>query len=96
MLLNKLDGTKFQIKVWKELLNIPSGETRTYKEIAILIGSPNSARAVANACAKNPYPILVPCHRVIRSDGNLGGYSALGGVNKKRELLEKEKIDNTF
>ncbi len=90
--MNKLDGTKFQIKVWKELLNIPSGETRTYKEIAILIGSPNSARAVANACAKNPYPILVPCHRVIRSDGNLGGYSALGGVNKKKELLEKEKI----
>ena len=89
--MNKLDGTKFQIKVWKELLNIPSGETRTYKEIAILIGSPNSARAVANACAKNPYPILVPCHRVIRSDGNLGGYSALGGINKKKELLAQER-----
>ncbi len=89
--MNKLNGTKFQIKVWKELLKIPSGETRTYKEIAILIGSPNSARAVANACAKNPYPVLVPCHRVIRSDGNLGGYSALGGVDKKKELLEQEK-----
>ncbi len=89
--MNKLNGTKFQIKVWKELLNIPSGETRTYKEIAILIGSPNSARAVANACAKNPYPILVPCHRVIRSDGNLGGYSALGGINKKKELLAQER-----
>jgi len=89
--MNKLNGTKFQIKVWKELLNIPSGETRTYKEIAILIGSPNSARAVANACAKNPYPILVPCHRVIRFDGNLGGYSALGGINKKKELLAQER-----
>ncbi|MEC9451140.1 MAG: MGMT family protein [Chloroflexota bacterium] len=89
--MNKLNGTKFQIKVWKELLKIPSGETRTYKEIAILIGYPNSARAVANACAKNPYPVLVPCHRVIRSDGNLGGYSALGGVDKKKELLEQER-----
>ncbi|MAS50622.1 MAG: 6-O-methylguanine DNA methyltransferase [Rickettsiales bacterium] len=88
---NKLNGTKFQVKVWKELLKIPSGETRTYKEIAILIGSPNSARAVANACAKNPYPILVPCHRVIRSDGSLGGYSARGGVNKKKKLLEQER-----
>ena len=89
--MNKLNGTKFQIKVWKELLKIPSGETRTYKEIAILIDSPNSARAVANACAKNPYPILVPCHRVIRSDGSLGGYSARGGVNKKKKLLEQER-----
>ena len=88
---NKLNGTKFQVKVWKELLKIPSGETRTYKEIAILIGSPNSARAVANACAKNPYPILVPCHRAIRSDGSLGGYSARGGVNKKKKLLEQER-----
>ena len=84
-------GSKFQVKVWKELLKITSGETRTYKEIAILIGSPNSARAVANACAKNPYPILVPCHRVIRSDGSLGGYSARGGVNKKKKLLEQER-----
>jgi len=91
MQLNKLNGTKFQVKVWKELLKIPSGETRTYKEIAILIDSPNSARAVANACAKNPYPILVPCHRVIRSDGSLGGYSARGGVNKKKKLLEQER-----
>ena len=91
MQLNKLNGTKFQVKVWKELLKIPSGETRTYKEIAILIGSPNSARAVANACAKNPCPILVPCHRVIRSDGSLGGYSARGGVNKKKKLLEQER-----
>ena len=91
MQLNKLNGTKFQVKVWKELLKIPSGETRTYKEIAILIGSPNSARAVANACAKNPYPILVPCHRVIRSDGSLGGYSARVGVNKKKKLLEQER-----
>ena len=87
----KLEGTGFQIKVWNELNKIPSGETRTYKEIAELIGYPNAARAVANACGKNPYPITIPCHRVIRSDGGLGGYSGEGGVEKKRLLLENEK-----
>ena len=87
----KLEGTGFQIKVWNELNKIPSGETRTYKEIAELIGYPKAARAVANACGKNPYPITIPCHRVIRSDGGLGGYSGEGGVEKKRQLLESEK-----
>ena len=88
--LNNLKGTKFQKRVWKELLKIPFGETRSYKEIAISIGNPNSYRAVANACAKNPYAPIVPCHRVVRSDGNLGGYSAKGGIKKKAELLRME------
>ena len=87
----KLEGTGFQIKVWNELNKIPSGETRTYKEIAELIGYPKAARAVANACGKNPYPVTIPCHRVIRSDGGLGGYSGEGGVEKKRLLLENEE-----
>ncbi len=83
-------GTSFQKKVWKELKKIPYGETRSYKEVAIAIGNPQSARAVANACAKNPYAPRVPCHRVVRSDGNLGGYSAIGGIKKKAELLRME------
>ena len=87
----KLIGTPFQIKVWKEIIKIPKGKTKTYKEIAINIGHPNSARAVANACARNPHPILIPCHRVIRSDGNIGGYSGPGGASQKKKLLLKEK-----
>ena len=86
----KLDGTDFQISVWKELLKIPRGRTKTYKEIAVAIGRPNSSRAVANACAQNPYAPDVPCHRVVRSDGSLGGYSAEGGIERKRQLLEME------
>ena len=88
----KLEGTEFQIRVWNELKKIPKGETRTYKDIAELIGKPQAARAVANACGKNPYPITIPCHRVIRSDGGLGGYSGEGGVDKKKLLLKNEKI----
>ena len=83
-------GTYFQKKVWNELKKIPKGEVRTYKEIAAAIGKPNSARAVANACGKNPTPIEIPCHRVIRSDGSLGGYSGKGGVSTKRKLLKRE------
>ena len=86
----KLDGTDFQVSVWKELLKIPRGKTKTYKEIAIAIGKPNSSRAVANACAQNPYAPEVPCHRVIRSDGSLGGYSADGGIQRKKQLLAME------
>jgi len=85
-----LIGTEFQIKVWKEIVKIPLGETRSYKEIATAIGSPNSSRAVANACGKNPYPIKIPCHRVIKSDGSIGGYSGTGGIERKKELLAKE------
>ena len=86
----KLEGTNFQIAVWKEPLKIPIGETTTYKNIAIAIGKPNSSRAVANACAQNPYAPEVPCHRVIRSDGSLGGYSADGGIKRKQKLLDIE------
>ena len=85
-----LKGTKFQIKVWKYLLKIPKGKVKTYKEVAIGIKMPKSARAVANACAKNPYSPKVPCHRVIRSDGTIGGYSAPGGTKTKKNLLKKE------
>ena len=83
-------GTFFQKKVWLELSKIPKGETRTYKEIAIAIGRPLAVRAVANACGKNPHPIKIPCHRVIRSDGKLGGYSGKGGIKMKKTLLKKE------
>ena len=89
-----LVGTEFQIKVWQELSKIPFGEPRPYKEVAEAIGHPQSSRAVANACAKNPYPIEIPCHRVIRADGGLGGYSGLGGVNKKKQLLVNEKTQS--
>tara|TARA_X000000368_G_C22899240_1_gene653317 strand:+ start:139 stop:426 length:288 start_codon:yes stop_codon:yes gene_type:complete len=87
-----LKGTRFQIMVWNELKKIPEGEVRSYKEIAIAIGKPNSARAVANACGKNPSPIEIPCHRVIKSNGYLGGYSCKGGISAKRKLLKKEGI----
>ena len=86
----KFKGTNFQIKVWKEISKIPKGYTKTYKEIAMIIGKPNSSRAVANACGKNPYIPIVPCHRVIRSDGKLGGYSGEGGINMKKKLLLDE------
>ena len=91
-ILKDIKGTDFQILVWKEILKIPYGETRTYKEIAQAIGRPNSSRAVANACGKNPYAPDIPCHRVIRTDGKLGGYSGVGGVKMKEKLL---KIENT-
>jgi methylated-DNA-[protein]-cysteine S-methyltransferase len=86
----KYEGTIFQIKVWKEISKIPKGSVKTYKEIAIIIGNPKSSRAVANACGKNPYVPIVPCHRVIRSDGKLGGYSGEGGINTKKKLLKNE------
>ena len=87
-----ISGTKFQLKVWKYLKNIPKGKVKTYKQVAIAIKSPKSARAVANACAKNPYAPKIPCHRVIRSDGSLGGYSGRGGIKKKLRLLRSEKV----
>ena len=90
----KLVGTVFQIKVWKEILKIPKGSVKTYKEIANILRNPKSARAVANACGKNPYVPTVPCHRVIRSDGYLGGYSGEGGIEMKRKLLIKEGFYN--
>ena len=87
-----MKGTFFQKKVWKYLKTIPKGNVRTYKQVAIGIKRPKSARAVANACAKNPYAPKIPCHRVIRSDGGLGGYSGIGGIRKKLRLLRAEKV----
>lgn len=87
-----LVGTDFQIKVWKEIKKIPKGSTLTYKELAKKINKPKSYRAVANACGKNPYPIIIPCHRVIGSNGNIGGYSGKGGVEKKIFLLKSENV----
>ena len=92
-----LGGTNFQKMVWKEISKIPYGETRSYKQIAINIGRPNSSRAVANACGKNPYPKIIPCHRVIRSDGSVGGYSLKGGIKQKKLLLKDEDfLNNKF
>ena len=88
--MKKLNGTKFQISVWKEIKKIPKGQTKTYKDIAVALNKPKSSRAVANACGKNPLLIEIPCHRVIRSDGKLGGYSGKGGMNQKRKLLKEE------
>jgi len=86
-------GTKFQLKVWKYLKTIPKGQVKTYKEVAIAIKSPKAARAVANACGKNPYAPKIPCHRVIQSDGCIGGYSGRGGIKTKLRLLRSEKVD---
>ena len=83
-------GTKFQLSVWREIAKIPVGTTRTYSDLADSIGKPMSVRAIANACGKNPYPGPIPCHRVIRSDGSLGGYSGKGGIKTKRRLLKEE------
>ena len=88
--MKKLNGTKFQISVWKEIKKIPKGQTKSYKDIALALKKPKSSRAVANACGKNPLLIEIPCHRVIRSDGKLGGYSGKGGINQKRKLLKEE------
>ena len=86
----KLIGTDFQIKVWNAISKIPKGKVKTYKELARSIRKPKASRAVANACGKNPFPIKIPCHRVIRSDGRLGGYSGNGGIKTKRKLLRSE------
>ena len=87
-----LKKTKFQLMVWNYLKTIPKGTVKTYKQVAIAIKKPKSARAVANACGKNPYAPKIPCHRVIRSDGGLGGYSGKGGIKTKLRLLRSEKV----
>ena len=84
------NGTPFQQKVWKELTNIPKGSTVTYKELARRVGKPRAIRAVANAVGANKLLITIPCHRVVRSDGTLGGYSGPGGIKSKCALLKKE------
>ncbi|WP_394264102.1 methylated-DNA--[protein]-cysteine S-methyltransferase, partial [Anaerococcus octavius] len=84
----RLEGTRFQKEVWHELQNIPYGETRSYKEIAKNIGNENAVRAVASAIGKNPLMIIIPCHRVIGSDGKMHGYAY--GINLKKYLLDLE------
>ena len=83
-----MPGSLFQRKVWKALLAIPFGQTRTYGEVARMIGRPKASRAVGSACSNNPVAIVVPCHRVIGSNGRLAGYSA--GLTVKRRLLQLE------
>ncbi len=83
-----LRGTEFQLRCWRELLRIPYGETRSYAQLAEAVGSPKGFRAVGHANGQNPIAIIVPCHRVIASDGTLGGYG--GGLRIKEELLRLE------
>jgi len=83
-----LEGTEFQKRVWKALLAIPYGETISYGELAKKIGEPKAVRAVGAANGQNPIPIIVPCHRVIGSDGSLTGFG--GGIENKKRLLELE------
>lgn len=89
----KMQGTKFQKTVWNELVKIPYGETRSYKQIAENIGNPKACRAVGMANHNNPIAIIVPCHRVIGANNKLVGYA--GGLNIKQKLLKLEKVDKT-
>jgi AraC family transcriptional regulator of adaptative response/methylated-DNA-[protein]-cysteine methyltransferase len=82
-------GTAFQAKVWETLRRIPRGETRSYAQIAHALKQPRAVRAVAHACASNPVAVIVPCHRVVRSDGSLGGYR--WGLKRKEQLLASER-----
>lgn len=85
-----VQATTFQRRVWQELQKIPRGTTRTYTQVAKSLGEPRSVRAVARACATNPVSIVVPCHRVIRTDGKLAGYR--WGLSRKEKLLEREQM----
>jgi len=91
--MKKYKLSNFEKKVYRAILGIPLGQTRSYRWVAEKIGSPNAARAVGTALGKNPFAPLVPCHRVVKNDGSLGGYS--GGVKKKKALLEKEQAIKT-
>jgi AraC family transcriptional regulator of adaptative response/methylated-DNA-[protein]-cysteine methyltransferase len=84
-----VQATPFQQRVWQALCAIPPGLTRSYREIAVALGQPSAARAVARACATNPIAVIVPCHRVIRADGSISGYR--WGVQRKQAILEREK-----
>lgn len=85
-------GTDFQKRVWTALFRIPYGETRSYYDIAKMIGKPKAVRAVANACASNPVPLIIPCHRVVRKDGDIGGYGL--GIERKEFLLAMERTNS--
>ena len=86
----KLNGTLFQMKVWNEIKKIPKGKVATYKEIAINIGHPKAYRAVATACKLSPFPIKIPCHRVICTNGKIGGYNGKLNSALKIKLLKEE------
>lgn len=86
-------GTSFQKSVWAALSGIPYGETRTYRDIAVSVGNPGAARAVGNACRRNPIPVLIPCHRVVGWDGSLTGFG--GGLALKKKLLAVEEEKRT-
>ncbi|MCL2629694.1 MAG: MGMT family protein [Alphaproteobacteria bacterium] len=86
----ELKGTDFQKKVWAELMKIPRGTTISYAELARRIGHPKAVRAVGTAVGKNPYPIKIPCHRVIASNGTIGGFAL--GLDMKRKLLKDEGV----
>lgn len=88
-----LEGTRFQLNVWQEALKIPYGETASYKDIAKKIGSPQAFRAVGAALKENPVQLLIPCHRVISTNGNLGGYA--GGKLVKKSLLSLERVKHS-
>ncbi len=90
--IKKLKGTEFQKKVWSMLVKIPKGKVWTYTELAKKVGKPKAVRAVANAVGANPCAPMIPCHRVVRSDGTLGGYSGKGGIKTKKALLAKEGV----
>ena len=83
-------STNFQRMVWSETAKIPYGKIRTYLFIAGKIGRKNSARAVGNALGKNPFPVVIPCHRVVRADDTMGGFTATGGIKLKKEMLKLE------
>jgi len=87
-----LYGTPFQKKVWSTLLRVPWGKTLSYQELARKVGKPRAVRAVANACARNPIAFVVPCHRILRSDGSLGGY--YWGPSRKQQLLRREREES--
>lgn len=86
------DATHFQKRVWVALCGISKGKTLTYSELARKIGKPKAVRAVGNAVGKNPFAPEVPCHRIVRSDGKLGGYSGKGGIATKIKLLKSEGV----
>jgi AraC family transcriptional regulator of adaptative response/methylated-DNA-[protein]-cysteine methyltransferase len=85
-------GTAFQQSVWEALRAIPPGETRSYKQVAAAVGRPDAVRAAGTACGDNNLALLIPCHRVLRSDGGLGGYAY--GLERKRALLARERGDS--
>ena len=88
---NKIKLTPFQCKVLKVTSQIPIGQTRSYQWVAKKVGNPKAVRAVGQALKKNPYPVIIPCHRVVRRDGSLGGYQGKKGIKKKEQLLRLEK-----